>query len=179
MPELRLFIGPMFGGKTTKLLSALERYQYQNKKTILFKPDIDSRYSSEKVVTHQGHGKESIRVKTGADIINHSSNVDIIAVDELFMIPGSASAVLELFRKGKTILISTLQLSSHPAPLREVQEIMPWATSIEICPAVCSKCESDAHYTRRLVAGDSIVEVGGSESYTPLCYDHYHELRKD
>jgi thymidine kinase len=179
MPELRLFIGPMFGGKTTKLLSALERYQYQNKKTILFKPDIDSRYSSGNVVTHQGHGKESTRVKTGADIINNSSNVDIIAVDELFMIPGSAAAVLELFKKGKTILVSTLQLSSHPSPLIEVQEILPWATNIEICPAVCSECDSDAYYTRRLAISNKIVEVGGSESYTPLCYDHYHELRKD
>ena len=52
-PELKIFTGPMFGGKTTRMLAALERYRYQNKTTILFKPNIDDRYSDSKVVTHK------------------------------------------------------------------------------------------------------------------------------
>jgi len=31
-PVFRLFVGPMFGGKTTKMLAALERALYQKKK---------------------------------------------------------------------------------------------------------------------------------------------------
>ena len=31
----------MFGGKTTRMLAALERYQYQHRTTILFKPKVD------------------------------------------------------------------------------------------------------------------------------------------
>ena len=64
-PGFRIFTGPMFGGKTTKMLAALERYQYQNKNTVLFKPSVDKRYSEEKVVTHKGQSHTSMVVAQG------------------------------------------------------------------------------------------------------------------
>ena len=172
IPEFKIYTGPMFGGKTTRLLADLERYQYQNKKTILFKPSIDQRYSTSSVTTHKGQKVESLSIVDGSEIIARSSGFDIIAVDEMFMIPHSADALLELFSNGKTILVSTLQLTSHPYGLSEVSKIMPFATKIEICPAVCAKCEKDAYYTRRLADGDGEVQVGGKESYQPLCFYH-------
>ena len=41
---LNLFIGPMFSGKTTTLLSRLERYKIGGKKCIVIKYDQDDRY---------------------------------------------------------------------------------------------------------------------------------------
>jgi thymidine kinase len=175
-PELIIYTGPMFGGKTTKLLAALERYQYQNKRTALFKPNLDTRYSKDRVVTHRGQQHKSVVVRTGEDIVRNATTADVVAVDEMFMIPGSATALLQLFSSGKTVLVSTLQLSSHPQVFEEVSKIMPWATSIEICPAVCSKCDKDAYYTRRLAHGSSDIQVGGQESYEPLCFHHYSEI---
>ena len=176
MPQLKIYTGPMHGGKTTRLLSALERYVYQNKKVKLFKPSIDDRFSIEDVVTHSGRSWKAFRVSTAKEIIVNSVDADIVAVDEMFMIPNSADALLYLYSKGKTILVSTLQLSYEPKPFEEVQKLMPWATSIDICPAVCAKCDKDAFYTRRLAGGDDKIQVGGAESYEPLCFDHYTEL---
>lgn len=176
-PEIKIFTGPMFGGKTTRMLAALERYQYQNRVTVLFKPKIDKRYSQEKVVTHKGQEHTSVLVENGREIYEKSFKADVIAVDELFMIPGSARALLNLFKKGKTILVSTLQLSSQPdayAPFEEVEKLMPWATSIEVCPAVCHKCDQDAFYTERLCKENKEVLVGGAESYQPVCWHHSH-----
>ena len=157
------------------MLAALERYQYQNRSTKLFKPKIDVRYSEEKVVTHKGQQHTSILVEDGQQIIEHGCDADVVAVDEMFMIPNSAQALQELFRQGKTILVSTLQLSSQPegyTPFREVMELMPWATSIEVCPAVCAKCDRDAFYTQRLCTENKKVLVGGAESYQPVCWNH-------
>jgi thymidine kinase len=177
VPEFKIYTGPMFGGKTTRLLADLERYQYQNKKTILFKPSIDQRYSTGSVSTHKGQKVQSFSVVDGAQIAAKSFDFDIIAVDEMFMIPHSADALLELFSFGKTILVSTLQLTSHPYSLSEVSKIMPFATKIEICPAVCAKCEKDAYYTRRLAKGSGEVQLGGKESYQPLCFNHFTEIK--
>ena len=174
-PELKIFTGPMFGGKTTRMLAALERYQYQHRDTILFKPMIDVRYSEEKVVTHKGQEHTSILVNSGSEILEKAKHADVVAVDELFMIPGSAEALFSLFREGKTILVSTLQLSSQPSgytAFEEVRDLMPWATTIEICPAVCSKCDRDAYYTERLIEEEREVLVGGAESYQPVCWKH-------
>jgi len=176
-PEIKIYTGPMYGGKTTKLLSALERYVYQKKKVALFKPSIDNRYSRESVVTHSGIEWEAFRVPDGDGILlSLPDDTEIVGVDEMFMIPGSANALLQLFATGKTILVSTLQLSYEPAPFREVMNLLPYATSIEICPAVCSHCDSDAYYTRRTSGGTDTIEVGGAEAYEPLCFKHYGEL---
>ena len=40
-PEFIIFTGPMFGSKTTKLLAAVDRYVYQNKVIMAFKPKLD------------------------------------------------------------------------------------------------------------------------------------------
>ena len=175
-PELRIFTGPMFGGKTTRMLAVLERYRYQHRNVVLFKPDIDKRYSDSKVVTHKGQEHTSVLVNTGSEILEQGLGADVVAIDELFMIPGSASACLELYKMGKTVLVSTLQLSSHPEgynSFREVKELMPWATKIEVCPAVCSECDRDAYYTKRLEGKqDTDILVGGAESYQPVCWKH-------
>ena len=174
-PELKIFTGPMFGGKTTRMLAALERYQYQNRSVILFKPSIDKRYSEEKVVTHKGQEHTSILVSSGQEIFDRGLHADVVAVDEMFMIKGSAHALIKLFSKGKTILVSTLQLSSEPFGYKafdEVQELMPWATSIEVCPAVCSQCDRDAFYTQRIGSQPKQILIGGVEAYQPVCWKH-------
>ena len=175
-PELKIFTGPMFGGKTTRMLAALERYQYQQRRTMLFKPWMDTRYTDENiVVTHKGQQHNSILVSKGEEIFEKGMEAYVSAVDELFMIPGSANALLQLFSKGKTILVSTLQLSSEPfgyKAFNEVQELMPWATSIEVCPAVCAHCDRDAYYTQRIGDQPKQILVGGAEAYQPVCWKH-------
>ena len=167
----------MHGGKTTRLLAALERYTYQKKKVKLFKPAIDNRFSVEDVVTHTGKRWQAIRVRSAKDIIRNVGDADVIAVDEAFMIPNAADVLLHLYGLGKTILVSTLQLSYEPKAFHEVERLMPWATSIDICPAVCTKCDHDAFFTRRLSDSTEQIQVGGAESYEPLCFDHYTELQ--
>lgn len=174
-PQLKIFTGPMFGGKTTRMLAALERYQYQHRSTMLFKPKIDVRYSEEKVVTHKGQEHTSVLVSCGQEILEKGIDADVVAVDEMFMIPGSSSALLSLFSRGKTILVSTLQLSSQPTgytAFEEVKELMPWATDIQICPAVCSKCDRDAYYTERKCDQEREILIGGAELYHPVCWKH-------
>mgnify|MGYP001398223625 CR=1 FL=1 len=188
-PSFEVFTGPMFGGKTTRLLSALERYQYQNKNVILFKPKIDVRYSEDSIVTHSGikwkndKGKNFnrvVRVKSSSELLyyfnlyNSDYDIDIVAVDEVFMIENSADVLIDIYKTGKTVLVSSLQLSSLGEPYKEMLKILPWATNIQICPAVCSVCGEDAYFTKKIAGGDeSKIEVGGSELYQPRCFSHY------
>lgn len=175
-PELKIYTGPMFGGKTTRMLAALERYQYQHRTTMLFKPWMDTRYTDDKVVvTHKGQKHISTLVSHGEEIFEKGLEADVVAVDELFMIPGSSEALISLFQRGKTILVSTLQLSSQPSGytvFKEPRDLLPWATSIEVCPAVCSQCDRDAFYTQRIGKQPKKILVGGSEDYQPVCWKH-------
>jgi len=180
--EFVMFVGPMFGGKTTKLLSAIDRYKYQGKKILAFKPNVDERYSKEEIVTHWGHKLNASRVSLGKEVydtaIREGFGVHrgVIAVDEAFMIPGIGETLVDLFKEGHAILVSSLQLSSDFTPYKEMKTMMPYATKIEVCPAVCMKCGIDAHYTKKIGGrSDHKIEVGGAEMYQPMCFEHFRE----
>ncbi len=108
VPEFIVYTGPMFSSKTSSLLSSLERYKYQHKRIVLYKPEIDDRYSISEVVTHGGLKMPAFCVKTGADIIEHlatlNENPHVIAVDEAFMITGVADTLIWLYRNAYTVV---------------------------------------------------------------------------
>tara|TARA_R110002074_G_scaffold28888_2_gene83130 strand:+ start:503 stop:1075 length:573 start_codon:yes stop_codon:yes gene_type:complete len=181
-PEFIIFTGPMFGSKTTRLLAAVDRYRYQNKKIVAFKPVMDERYSKSEISTHSGGRLHAIGVKSGTDVVeyirNSNSNYDVIAVDEAFMIKQCAETLISLFREGKTIVVSSLQLSATGKVFEEIRDMMPWATKIEVCPAVCPATGRDAYYTRRKFEGDEIT-VGGSDLYEPRCWEFHDFIRQE
>jgi len=188
-PRFEVFTGPMFGGKTTRLLAALDRYQYQNKNILLFKPKIDERYSKDSVVSHNGLSLSSRsvgfshieKVSTGTHLlqrflaINADRDIDVVAVDEAFMIDEAAIALKEIYRSGKTVLVASLQLSSSGDPYKEMLDILPWATNIQICPAVCSICGEDAYFTQKIAGNNDPgkLEIGGLDLYQPRCHNHF------
>jgi len=178
--EFIVYTGAMFAGKTTKLMLTLDRMKYQNRKVVAFKPMIDSRYSVADITTHMGWKYPAHVVAKGADILKFlaDSNLDyeVIVVDEQFMIQGSADVLIWLFKKGFTIVVSTLDLSATGKPFEEVQKILPFATQIDKCISVCSVCGSNAYYTHKKVKNDDEIVVGGSELYEPRCFKHFTHL---
>ena len=180
--EFVIFVGPMFGGKTTKLLSAIDRYKYQGRDIHVFKPAVDERYSRAEVVTHWGAKLPATRINSENMYSSLQSffyqtsdqSKAVIAVDEAFMIDGIGEKLVQLFKLGHTILVSSLQLSSDFTPYKELSEMLPYATKVEVCPAVCSVCGADAHYTEKTGGrSDHGIEVGGAEMYQPRCFNHF------
>ena len=179
-PEFIIFTGPMFGSKTTRMLAALDRYTYQRKTIIAFKPKMDNRYSNSEISTHTGWKFNAIEVHTGDDIDNYlcndNSTYDVIAVDEAFMIDGVSDILISMYRRGKTILVASLELSASCNVFNEIKNVMPWATKIIKCPAVCAMCDNDAYYTHRRINGLDEITVGGSELYEPRCWKHHNYM---
>lgn len=177
-PELIVFCGPMFSSKTTQLLSALERFKYQKKHIVVFKPKIDTRYSDDHVVSHSGWKSNAVTVESGAqmlEVLQHFEIMpDVVAVDEMFMIDGAAEVLIWLFRTlGVTIVTATLDLSFSGRPFPEVEKVLPWATKVEKCTAVCVVCGEDAPYTHKKADDNEEIHVGGSETYEPRCFKHH------
>jgi thymidine kinase len=179
-PEFIVYCGPMFSSKTSSLLATLEKYKYQHKRVIVFKPHIDDRYSISEVVTHGGWKVPAVCVKSGSEILeylmSHDEEPQVVAVDEAFMIPGSADALTWLYTYGFTVVVSSLEMSSAGKPFTEIEKMLPWATQVNKCTAVCTACGRDAHFTHKKQTGGEEIEVGGSELYEPRCAQHFPEL---
>ena len=169
-PEFTVYTGPMFGSKTTRMLSVLERASYQNKKVIAFKPKMDDRYAESEIVTHTGLKFPAINVNSGEEIESLAEDHDVVGVDEAFMIDGVAESLLRLYKKGKSIVVSSIQISATGQVFQEIKDVLPWATKIEICPAVCVKSGYDAYYTVKKSETTGEIQVGGSDIYEPRAW---------
>jgi len=184
-PTFTVFCGPMFSSKSSRLLMQLERYKYQHKLVAVFKPKVDIRYSVSDIVTHGGWKHSAVTVDTAAEILEHifknEQTPDVIAVDEAFMLPGIAEVLIFLYRSGFNVVVSSLDMAANGKPFSEIEKILPWATHIEKCTAICTVCGHDAHYThKKVVGGDEVtVEVGGDELYEPRCHSHHLAINEN
>ena len=192
MADLILYTGPMFSSKTTSLLHLVDRWKYQNKTSMAFKPLIDDRYSLDGViVTHNDEHIQCFEVESGKQILQTVAasklDIDCVAVDELFMIPGGAAACIELFKKGYNVAIASIDLSFTGEPFEEIVNIMPFCTEIYKCTAVCSVCQRDARYTFKKNSVKFVepfesdekvsqIQVGGEELYEPRCQRHHPSM---
>ena len=69
--SLETIVGAMFAGKTSELLKRILWAKHQNKKIIVIKPNIDDRYSSEKIITHNNLSHNCFVMKDWNHIINN------------------------------------------------------------------------------------------------------------
>jgi thymidine kinase len=170
----------MFSEKTTALLSAVERRKYQKKTVVLFKPSIDDRYSTDSIVTHAGWSTPAVVVKDGTMLLNHLLNLeslpDAVAVDEAFMLEGVAKVLSWVYRSGIDVIVASLDISSTGKPFYEVEKMLPWATKVVKCAAVCTVCGEDAHYTYKKITNESEIFIGGADIYEPRCMRHHPHI---
>jgi thymidine kinase len=185
-PKFIIYTGPMFGSKTTRLMAEIDRATYRKRKILAFKSQKDKRYIEDKISTHSGATYPAICIEDALSIFHYlddnsyNSNT-IIAVDEAFMIKNIDSFLISLYRKGINIIISTIQLDANETPFENIKNMMPWATKIEICPAVCTMCDQDAYFTEAMfdINNSSVEErVGSYGMYEPRCTKHYTTFKE-
>lgn len=183
-PVLRLWVGPMFGSKTTQLIAAVDRYRLQSKKVIAFKSRLDDRYSyTGEIVTHNGGRIDCILVSNAQEIIDavkeNEDDISIVAIDEAFMIEDCDVAIKSLYKSGVSVLVSSIDLSSDMRPFSVIKNILPFATEVNKCTAVCTVCGEDAYFTfKKQTKTGSEIEIGGSEIYEPRCWMHHDKTRE-
>lgn len=184
-PFFKVFTGPMFGSKTTRLMAEIDRATYRGRNIFAFKAKRDQRYKKDSISTHSGGSYPAHCIEHAEEIYKFLSEEDnqlhtIIAIDEAFMIEKIDDVLIDLYRRGYNIVVSSIQLDANEIPFDSIKNILPWATHIEVCPAVCTKCDQDAYFTEALfdIANATAEErVGSKGMYEPRCATHYSDFR--
>jgi len=185
--KLKLYVGPMFSGKSTKLLQQIDRYKIAKKNILCFKPAMDNRYTGEGfIVTHNDIHVPCHVINTGRDIIeifekeNNKNKIDVIAVDEAFMIDNIAQTLIDIFYGYKiNVLVSSIDISASRMPFKDISMLLSHATHVKKCKAVCTTCGHDASYTLRKFSIDDNtdqIRVGGADLYEPRCLKHHSDI---
>ena len=174
---ITLIIGPMFSGKTTELLRRLNRSKIAGKKTILLRPEIDTRDK----LTHDDLKTNGIEEKFLKDLddINLDEYV-VVGIDEGQFFKNLATHANNLANKGKHVIIAGLDATSEQQPFEEILNTIPFAEEVVKLNAICSFCGSEYGSFTYFKAGrkkDKIV-VGGLDLYQAICRKCLYKLEK-
>lgn len=176
--SVHLILGPMFAGKTTRLLERVKQLEESvSANVLLLKSDKDTRYAKDKVVTHDGRGRECFPVKSlELEVVVKTvgerkwNECDVVAVDEAqFLTNLYEFCRVAADEHDKIVLVAGLNGDFKRETFGEVQETLPLCDSVTKLTAKC-KCGRPALFSKRIVnVGDGQELVGGADKYLPAC----------
>ena len=168
--SIEVICGSMFSGKTEELLRRLKRAEFAKMKIAVFKPEVDSRYDNEKVVSHDKNTIHSIPVKKAKDIISHINEVQVVAIDEAQFFNDELITVCNtLANEGKRVIVAGLDMDFLGEPFGVIPKLLAIAEQITKVHAICADCGGNANHSFRTTADKELVKLGEKNEYTPLC----------
>ena len=182
---IEVICGPMFAGKSEELIRRIKRLEYAKKKTLVFKPLIDNRYSTNEVVSHSNLKAKSIAIRESKEILDYvDSTTFAIAVDEVqFLDKDIIYLAQKLALKGIRVILGGLYTDFRGEPFPITASLMTIAEDVLKLTAICVVCGAPATKTQRIINGkpahyaDPIIKVGAAEAYEPRCR-HCHQVVK-
>ncbi len=162
--------GSMFSGKTEELIRRMRRAKIAQQKTMIFKPKVDTRYSEDKVVSHDAQAIDSTPVSKAEDILYLAEKYEVIGIDEAQFFSNILVEVCNrLADKGIRIIVAGLDMDFKGKPFGPIPGLLAIAEYVTKVHAICMKCGNLAQYSHRLSDNDKLFVLGEKDIYEPLC----------
>src|SRR2546427_6863002 len=168
---IEVIAGSMFSGKSEELIRRLRRARIARQKVQVFKPDIDSRFSENHIVSHSEMRHESAVVRGAAEIrAQVEQDTEVVGIDEGQFFDNELVAVVnELARRGLRVIVAGLDQDYTGKPWEPMPQLLAIAEYITKTHAICVKCGQPANYSQRIFESEERVAVGGGEMYEARC----------
>ncbi|HEY3102558.1 MAG TPA: thymidine kinase, partial [Pyrinomonadaceae bacterium] len=154
-----------------ELIRRLRRAKIARQKIQVFKPEIDSRFSDNHIVSHSEIRHESSNVRTAAEIrARVEPDTEVVGIDEAQFFDNDLIAIAnELAERGVRVIIAGLDQDYTGKPWEPMPQLLAIAEYITKTHAICMKCGQTANYTQRTFESEERVAVGGAGMYEARC----------
>ncbi len=174
---IEVVCGSMFSGKTEELIRRVKRAQIARKRVQVFKPAIDTRYSTEHVSSHDGVRANAVVVTSAAEIADKLDEAtEVVAIDEVQFLDTAVVDLCEMLAsRGKRVIVAGLDQDFRGESFGPMPELLARAEHVDKLQAICVVCGAPASRTQRLINGrpasyhDPIILVGATEAYEARC----------
>tara|TARA_R110000824_G_scaffold159_2_gene587 strand:+ start:1799 stop:2341 length:543 start_codon:yes stop_codon:yes gene_type:complete len=177
MGKIEVICGPMFSGKSEELLRRLKRADIAKRKSQLFKPECDKRYSETEVATHSGQKRkcEIVEKNREEEILKAIyTDTEVVALDEAqFFGDYITNVALTLSKAGKRVIVAGLDMDSNGDPFGPIPQLLAVAEDITKLTAVCEICGDPATHSYRKSKSKKQVLVGAATIYEARCRNHW------
>jgi thymidine kinase len=188
---LELFIGPMFSGKTSKLLEIYKQNIFCKIPIIVINHSSDIRYHKTDLSTHDKIMIPCIQTTQLLDIWNYDNLEDpidedlmnihfqfreakVVLINEGQFFPDLIQCVEELLKENKKIFICGLDGDFERKKFGNILDLIPLCDKVTKMTSLCGICKDGTPgiFSLRLT-NDKEQFLIGSDNYIPVCRKCY------
>ena len=176
---LELIIGPMYSGKTSKLLEIYKQCKFCNISVTVINHTIDNRYDDTMVSSHDKIMAPCLQAKNLNDIWNDElKNSDVILINEGQFFPDLYEMVVEMLASKKKIYICGLDGDFERKKFGTILDLIPLCDKVTKLTSLCSQCKDGTPgiFSMRLTS-ETEQTVVGSDNYIPVCRKCYENSK--
>lgn len=187
MAKLHFYYSAMNAGKSTMLLQSSYNYKERGMDTLVFYPEIDTRYVPGMITSRIGLSGEAIPIKSKTNLLEYvthalekNSNIKCVLIDEAQFL--TKQQVIELCQitdlLNIPVLAYGLRTDFRGEPFEGSLYLLSWADLLIEIKTICF-CGRKAIMNQRIddkgnpiIEGEQ-VEIGGNERYIATCRKHF------
>ena len=190
MGELHVIMGPMFCGKSNKLISEIEKYSFTDIPICVVNHTLDVRYSCIGISTHNGKNYEGYQVTDLNELfaLTKYKSSCVVFIDECNFYKNLRQHILTMVETDhKVVFAAGLNGTYDRKPFGEFFDILPLANSITHLQSVCVDCKNNItpglfsqqiHIHSPVAVDESstnTVNIGAHDKYKAVCRQHFHQ----
>jgi thymidine kinase len=178
---LSVFSGPMFAGKTSALIRAINAaVDAENLPVVIIKPAMDNRFADAAIVTHDGLAHVAVPVSSAKEVFAAVATASFAAerpvhlfVDEVqfldkpYFEDDFHIIVHSLLQAGHTVTCGGLDLDWQGLPFDVTARLLAMADHVTKLTARCAVTGQPAQKTYKRVVDGARVALGAAETYEP------------
>ena len=197
---LELILGPMFSGKTSRIVEIYKQCEFCNISVVVINHTIDNRYDDELLSTHDKVKIPCIKTERLSYVCSDSINIgpnlhmderdlnsiphvqqkiklatsDVILINEGQFFEDLYEVVVEMLKQNKKIYICGLDGDFERKKFGQILDLIPLCDKVTKLTSLCSLCKNGTPgiFSMRLTH-ETDQTVVGSDNYIPVCRKCY------
>lgn len=169
---LKLYLGPMFAGKTSAIVQNYRRYTRAMKRVLVINHSFDTRYSASHLSTHDG---VEIPCVFASELKSLSGTVkdkyDVVLINEGQFFQDIYETTIDwVDTMSKMVFVCALDGDSNREAFGDILRLIPYADTYEKLTSICESCGENAPFTYRNPdkSNGEKIQIGVAE-FTPMC----------
>jgi len=181
---LEVILGPMFSGKTTKLLDLYKQYTFCHMPVLVINHACDKTRFETQEEWMSSHDEHKVPCVYASHLYETresiwSKQIQVVLINEGQFFDDLYSFVSDLLQTRQTrmfIYVSGLDGDSQRRPFGQMLDLIPLCDKVSKLTSLCGRCRNGTPglFSLRLKEEKEIVLVGGYESYMPVCRSCYN-----
>ena len=171
---LELIIGPMFSGKTSRLVDIYKQCKFCNITVAVINHCIDERYHETLLSTHDKVMIPCIKTDILQSVLTNITDAQVVIINEGQFFNDLYEVVLQMIHLKKKIYIGGLDGDFERKKFGQILDLIPLCDKVSKLTSLCSICKDGTPgiFSKRITT-EKEQTVVGSDNYIPVCRKCY------